>query len=174
MADGSNSIADNLQLSAGEARDVAALVVARAQGRLLDASAQFHDIVLELEWRLRDYLHLTHHSMRLTKAVRAAEAIIHQRNAEGMRLHAEVLDLEARIVGLEKWLGVAPTPTALPTLTPDLVGLVFARLYGASLNASDVAEWPTLAAATLRIHARRIHKAQAGLAPNFNALGELE
>jgi len=175
MADGTISQITSTELSPSESRDVAFLVVNRAHVRLLEASHQFQDIVMELEWRLRDYLHLTHSRPARSKAVKAAERHIQQRNSEGMLLHAEIVDLERRIQTFNSWLGEGPQPSRVPVLNADLVSLVFARLYGHTHASSDVAEWPTLAAATLQVYARRAGRPLlAGLAPRFNQLGEPE
>lgn len=161
-----------LQLSPAEERDVLTLVLSQAQGRRLEACTEFQDIVSEMEWRLRDYLHLVQGKHKPPiEQVRRAERVIHQRNQEGMRLHAEIIELERRIQGFEKWMGVRETSVKL---TPDLVTLLFARLYDRSAEASDVPNWQTLAAATLVIltNPRAGVAAPAQLSGRFNWLGE--
>lgn len=159
----------NVTLSPAEERAVLEVVLAQARGRRLEACTQFQDIVMEMEWRLRDYLHLVQGRRPSLEKVRAAERTIHQRNREGMILHAEIVDLERRITGLEKWMGVVAPATPL---TPDLVTLLFTKLYEQS--AEDMPNWRTLAAATLTIlaNSRAGVAGPSQLSGKFNFLGK--
>jgi hypothetical protein len=142
-----------VKLTRSEERDVVALLLTQAEARLLEASHQFQDIVFEMEWRLRDYLQLKP-SARKAKA--AAERVIHARNADGHRLHLEIIDLEGRIADFAKWLGIQPERAKL---SPSLITLLFRHLYAES--DAGVSNWQTLAAATLSVFTDK----RAGFSP---------
>jgi hypothetical protein len=155
-----------VKLSKSEERDVIALLLTQAEARLLEASHQFQDIVFELEWRLRDYLQLK--STQRSKK-QAAERAIQARNAEGHKLHLEILDLEQRIAGFARWLGVRPRRAEI---SPTLITLLFRHLY--SENQSDLPNWEILAAATLAVFTDRRSGFSPLLTPqgSFNTLNK--
>jgi hypothetical protein len=131
------------RLNKSEARAVATLLFERTEARLLEASTQFQDIVFELEWRLRDYLHL---KPEQKKARLEAERLIRARNAEGHRLHLEIAELEARRQRLAPCVRISSPPDLMPGL--------FRHLLNGS-SSPDTAPWQTLAAATLTVLTRR-------------------